>query len=133
MAVTNPGIPSGNGVTAIRAGLLAPDSATINDTNYPPADATACKGWKSVLISVRGVGGALTTVSIQALYRLGTEWVLGPTATVLGADGASAVFDTMGRTVFFRATVVTLGAATTVTVSCAGWEPLPSATTRVAI
>jgi hypothetical protein len=124
MAVTNPGIPSGNGVTAIRTGIAATDNATINDTNYPPASATLCKGWRSVLISARGVGGALTTVSVQALYRLGSEWVLGPTATVLGSDGASATFDTMGRLCFFRVTSLTLGAATTVTLNCAGWEPL---------
>lgn len=130
MAVTNPGIPSGNGVTAIRTGIAATDNATINDTNYPPASATLCKGWRSVLISARGVGGALTSVSVQALYRLGTEWVTGPTATVLGSDGASAAFDTMGHLCFFRVTALTLGAATTVTLNCTGWDPLPRETAR---
>lgn len=125
MAVTTPGTTAGNGVTAIRTAIAAADSATINDTNYPPASATLCKGWKSVLISARGVGGALTSISIQALYRLGTEWVLGPAATVLSADGASAAFDTMGHLCFFRVTAVTLGAATSVTLNCAGWEPMP--------
>lgn len=125
MAVTNPGTVAGNGVTAIRTLLAAADNATINDTNYPPASATLCKGWRSVLLSVRGVGGALTSVSVQALYRLGTEWVLGPTVTVLGSDGASAIFDTMGHLCFFRVTAITLGAATTVTMNCTGWEPLP--------
>ena len=59
MAVSIPGTTAGNGVTAIRSGLTAVDNATINDTNYPPASATLCKGWKSVLISARGVGGAI--------------------------------------------------------------------------
>ena len=101
-------------------GIAATDNATINDTNYPPASATLCKGWRSVLISARGVGGALTSVSVQALYRLGTEWVTGPTATVLGSDGASAAFDTMGHLCFFRVTALTLGGATTVTLNCTG-------------
>ena len=127
MAVSTPGIPSGNGVTAIRSALTTTDSATINDTNYPPASAVLCKGWKTVLVQAVGVGGALTSVSVQALYRLGTGWAIGPTATVLGSDGASAAFDTMGRTVFFRVTAITLGAATSVTLNCAGWEPLRGA------
>ncbi len=125
MAVSIPGTTAGNGVTAIRSGLTAVDNATINDTNYPPASATLCKGWKTVLISVRGVGGALTTVSVQPLYRMGTEWVTGPTTTVLGSDGAAAYFDTMGHWCFFRVTAITLGAATSVTMNCTGWEPLP--------
>jgi hypothetical protein len=125
MAVTKPGVPGGNGVTAIRTLIAAADNATINDTNYPPTSATLCKGWRSVLISARGVGGALTSVSVQALYRLGTEWVLGSAVNVLGSDGASVTFDVMSRLVFFRVTAVTLGAATTVTLNCSGWEPLP--------
>ena len=125
MAVSTPGIPSGNGVTAIRSALTTTDSATINDTNYPPDSATLCKGWRSVLISSAEVGGTLTSVSVQALYRIGAAWAIGPSATVLTGSGASAVFDTMGRTVFFRVTALTLGTATSVTLNCAGWEPLP--------
>ena len=42
MAVTNPGIPSGNGVTAIRTLIAATDNATINPIIFEIERAAAC-------------------------------------------------------------------------------------------
>lgn len=110
------------------------DLTTIDAASQPATASTAgtvtLVAQSGAVRTARGVGGAVTSVSVQALYRLGTEWVTGPTATVLGSDGASAAFDTMGHLCFFRVTALTLGAATTVTLNCTGWDPLPRETAR---
>jgi hypothetical protein len=105
----------------VRGSIATNDNATVNDTNYPPDNATTCAGWQSVMVQARGNGGALTTVTVTPLHRLGTAWAAG-TPVVL-TDGAQTTINVMGRDTFFRITALTLGAATSVSLWAAGWSP----------
>lgn len=121
MAQTTPGSIATNASTAVRAAVAAADSATLNDTNFPPADATNCAGWKSVLLHVTFPDGTNPTATIVPLYRSGTTWLPG-TATAAIAAGTLAQVTVYGRLVAFRVSAIT-GSPASVTVRCAGFEP----------
>jgi hypothetical protein len=121
MAQTNPGSIATNESNVVRSAVTTADSATLNDTNFPPADATNCAGWKSVLVHVTFDGGTGPTATIIPLYRAGSTWLPG-TATAAIAAGTLAQVTTYGRLVAFRVSAIT-GSPTSVTVRCAGFEP----------
>ncbi len=121
MAQTTPGPIATNASTAVRSAVTAADSATLNDTNFVPGDATNCAGWKSVLLHVTFDAGTNPTATIIPLYRAGTTWLPG-TATAAIAAGTLAQVTTYGRLVAFRVSAIT-GSPTSVTVRCAGFEP----------
>jgi hypothetical protein len=121
MAQTSPGAIATSASTAVRTAVTAADSATINDENFPPADATNCAGWKSVLLHVTFDGGTGPTATIVPLLRAGSTW-LPATATAALAAGTLAQVTVFGRLVAFRVDAIT-GSPTSVTVRCAGFEP----------
>lgn len=121
MPITYPGKISTAETTVARNDVSAADSTTINDTNFPPADATDCAGWESVMLFPRHTGGTNPTTAIQVLYRCGSGWAVGATTAAL-AEGTVAVVNTYGRKCFFRISALT-GTPDSVDVHCAGAVP----------
>lgn len=121
MAQTTPGAIATNESTVVRSAVTVADSATLNDTNFVPDDATNCAGWKSVLVHVTFPDGTTPTATIVPLYRSGSTWLPG-TATAAIAAGTLAQVTVFGRLVAFRVHAIT-GSPTNVSVRCAGFEP----------
>lgn len=121
MAITTPGSLALNASTLVRSAVTAADSATINDTNFVPGDATNCAGWKSVVLHVTFVGGTNPTATIVPLLRADATW-LPQTATAAIAVGVAAAVNVYGRLHYFRVSAIT-GSPTSVSVRCAGYEP----------
>jgi len=128
MAQTNPGTLQGSAGTLVRSVSgtpVAAESTTINDTNFPPANDTACYGWQTVKLVPKLTGGSSPTVTIQVLERVASStsfWSLGETSVPL-SDGQSYELEVGGREVFFRLAAVT-GSPTQVDLHCGGGEPL---------
>ncbi len=121
MSKTTPGLINGNGANAVRTAVTVADSATINDSNFLPADAMAGVGWRSVLITPTFVGGTAPTVVVQVLRRAGSQWIaMESTVPMVAQQGVNV--DVYGRDTFFRVSAVA-GSPTSVTILCAGWEP----------
>jgi hypothetical protein len=121
MATTKPANISTSGSTVVRTAVTTADSATINDTNYPPGDLTHGAGWNRVLVFPRFVAGTSPTATLQVLHRAGSSWVLGETSDPL-ADGAAWTPQVSGRAFYVRVVALT-GTPTNVSVHCCGWEP----------
>lgn len=122
MPITYPGKISGAETTVARNDVTVADSTTIDDTNFPPDDATDCAGWDSVMLFPLHNGGTNPTTTIQVLYRCGSGWAVGATTSAL-AEGVAAVVSTYGRKCFFRVNAIT-GSPTNVDVHCAGATPI---------
>jgi hypothetical protein len=121
MSQTKPGSIAESATTIVRNAVTAADSATLNDVNFVPGDATDCQGWKRVLLDVTFVGGTNPTATIVPLHRVGALWAAG-SATAAIAAGVAAVVEVAGRLTSFRVSAIT-GSPTSVTVRCAGFEP----------
>ncbi|NUP13766.1 MAG: hypothetical protein HOW73_47625 [Polyangiaceae bacterium] len=122
MAITKPGAIAEAATTEVRTDVAAADSTTINDGNFPPANAVDTAGSKSVHVFCRFNGGTAPTVTIEPLIRCGNGWVkLAQTAAL--AEGVAATINTFGRKVFFRVHAIT-GAPTNLDVFCSVAEPL---------
>mgnify|MGYP001589315510 CR=1 FL=1 len=121
MATTNPGKITGSASTVIRTALFSalPDSATIDDDNFPPDDATVCDGWQTVLVSAAFTGGTAPTATLVFLLRMGDTWVRTTAAPVSLAEGQVVAVQVYGRKLFVRIAGVT-GGATSVALSCGG-------------
>lgn len=131
MSKITPGSPKGNGANVVRNDVAAADSATINDTNFVPGDATAGVGWKSVRIFPRFTGGTTPNVTVQVLHRIASGWVVGDTTAPM-TENQSVIVDLMGRDAYFRIHALGGGvAADSVDLYCAGWEPIDAAGMRV--
>lgn len=123
MAITYPGRISDANASKIRDAVSAVDNATINDTNYPPANLTDCSGCKSVIVFPRFQNGTTPNCKIRPMYRVGDAWVLGDVSGDL-TEGLAAVIQVMGRKVYFAVTALAGGVASTdVDIYCSAWEP----------
>ena len=75
------------------AGVIAADSATLTDANFPVASGVCCAGFDTILVGVEITAGTSPTATIEALFRDndapdGSRWK----RLLLGArDGITAV------------------------------------------
>ncbi len=51
------------------SGVIAADSATLTDTNYPLLGAIQCRGFDTIFVGVEIAGGTSPTATIEALFR----------------------------------------------------------------
>ena len=122
-------------VTVLRSAeaVIAADSATLNDTNIPPAQAIDCTGQDTILVGVEITGGSSPTMTIEALFydenaADGSRWkrVLlgardGVTLASLAAEDSGALDGTSfvemrvfgAKKVFLRVKAVTNAGSTT--------------------
>ena len=121
MAITKPGTIAERNSTVVRSAVTAADNATINDTNYPPADLTQGAGWKRAGLFPRFVAGTNPTVTLQVLHRAGSGWVRGAISEPL-AENELWTPEVAGRDFYVRVHTLT-GSPTNVSVHCSGWEP----------
>lgn len=49
--------------------VIAAESATLSDANYPVAQALSCEGFDSIFVGVEITGGSSPTMTIEALFR----------------------------------------------------------------
>lgn len=132
--MARPGGLSTSQVTAARtiSGVIAADSATLSDANYPVADALDCAGFDSIFVGVEITGGSSPTCTIEPLFRDGdaadqsrwTRLLMGspPGVTLGAAAGQStgalsnlqmAEIFVFGRVVYLRRSAVTNSGSTT--------------------
>lgn len=116
------------------SGVIAADSATLSDANFPVAQAIGCQGYDTILVGVEIDGGASPTCTVEALFRDGeaadgSRWKRiqlgapdGVTATALAvqttpaltSNGDMVELRVFGRPlVMLRRTAVTNSATTT--------------------
>lgn len=50
-------------------GIIAAESASLIDANYPVANAIQCRGFETLLVGVEIVAGASPTATIEAIFR----------------------------------------------------------------
>lgn len=68
----NNGLRSGDvGVARSAAAVIAAESATLTDANFPVAQALNCTGFDTILVGVEITGGTNPTMTIEALVRDG--------------------------------------------------------------
>lgn len=121
------------GVARDISGVIAADSATLTDANFPAASAFACSGLDTIIVAVEITAGTNPTATIEALFRDseapdGQRWVRillgaapGVTATALAApttgallNGQAAELRVFGHPkVFLRVSAVTNATSTT--------------------
>jgi len=121
MAKTKPGSISEGESTVVRTVAADESASPVNDTNYPPANATTCAAWRTVAIFPRFTGGTNPTATLEILHRTTGGWMIGDRRESL-TEGARVIVDVMGRDIFVRVYGLT-GTPTEVNVHCAGWEP----------
>lgn len=123
MAQVTPGSIAGSQSAIARALGAGPsaDSATINDTNFPPLNDVVTNGWRSVLVVPRFTAGTNPTVTLQILRRVGAGWAAGEKVGPL-SDGQGVVLDVYGRETYLRVDAIA-GAPTATAVHVAGYEP----------
>ena len=106
-------------------GVIAADTATLTDANYPVASAIDCTGYETVLVKCAVTGNAAATMAIEALFRDsnaadGSRWPRRVNAS--GAIVTAALLTDVQEQeltvdghdlVFFRVTAVTNSAGTT--------------------
>ncbi len=51
------------------SGVIAADSATLTDANFPVAEALDCRGFDTIWVGVEITGGVNPTCTIEALFR----------------------------------------------------------------
>lgn len=58
-------------LTLVRStsGVIAADSSTLTDVNFPTAQAIGCTGFDTILVGAEIDGGVSPTVTIEALFR----------------------------------------------------------------
>jgi len=114
------------------AGVIAADSATLSDANFPPASALDCRGFDSIFVGVEIDGGSSPTCTIEPLFRDGdaadqarwTRLLVGSppgvtaAAAAIQSTGALAALTMVeifvfGRLVYLRRTAVTNSGSTT--------------------
>lgn len=57
------------GVAREATALLAADSATLSDANFPVAAAISCQGFDTIFVGAEIVAGAGPTMTVEALFR----------------------------------------------------------------
>ena len=100
---------------------VAADSATINDTNFPPTSAFAATGARSIWIVWHGTGGtSADTIKIVPLVRDGINnvWNL-MTEVTLVKDTLLEVFTYGAAQVYLRISLTSATTATALTVNVA--------------
>lgn len=123
MAIFYAGTVSENKATEVLTDHAASaDSATVNDTNFPPANGIDCTGWKKVLVFVRFNAGTAPTVAFEPMLRCGSGWVKLAATAALG-EGVAAIVETHGRLMYLRANAAT-GTPTNYDVFVAGYEAM---------
>lgn len=108
------------------SGVIAADSATLTDANFPVASALDCTGFQSIFVGVEIAGGAAPTATVEALIRDadaadGSRWkriATTPSAPAVQTTGALPSGEFMelrvdGRLVFLRVSAVTNSGSTT--------------------
>lgn len=126
-----------NTFTTIRTGITSADSATLTDANINPALAIKCHAFDSVFVGAECVGGTLTSITIEPLFRDadradGSRWLrywqgaqagITPAGSLAGQSLAGMDGTVMGELqvfghflVFFRVSALTLGGATSVNI-----------------
>ena len=124
MAITKPSKITATEPVKVRDNVTAIDSAAINTTNYPVANAVECAGWASVMVYPRFQNGTNPTWKIRPLYLDGNAWVSGAESTS-GGEGQGIQVTTYGRKIFVLVTELAGGVASTdVDMYCAGFEPI---------
>lgn len=59
------------GVARLATALIAAESATLSDANFPVAQALNCEGFDTILVGVDITAGSAPTMTIEALIRDG--------------------------------------------------------------
>lgn len=57
------------GIARSATAVIAAENATLNDANYPVAQALNCEGFDSIFVGVEVTGGASPTMTIEVLVR----------------------------------------------------------------
>ncbi len=107
------------------SGTAATDSATINDTNFPPASAFSCTGAQSFWAVFTGTGGAAgNTIKVIPLVRDGVNgvWYLTPEIT-LTKDTLKEIILYEASSVYLRISDVSGTTCTAVKVLVAQAQP----------
>lgn len=110
------------------SGAPAAESSTLNDTNFPPADALHCAGAKAILVYYDDAGGGAGTVDLQPLVRDGINNIWLPLPVVQVAGRAPQVIPVHGANQVFLRLDAVAGAGNDVKVraALADWMNGPS-------
>lgn len=106
------------------AGVIAADSATLTDANFPIASAFDCSGYETVIVAATIVAGTNPTITVEALVRDpdaadGQRWVrrtaagTGLTSGALLTGHCAEVTVDGAPLVWFRISAVTNSGSTT--------------------